>query len=319
MRSDAEVCVIVVNWNGARLLPTCLDALRSQTRPVEILVVDNGSTDASAAVVAAREGVRWLALGENRGFAEGNNAGLRVALAEGARWVALVNTDVVLAPDWIARTVAAAEAHPEAGLFNGLLVFGDDPDRVNSTGIVLDRLGRAFDRDFGAPVASLARADGPVDAITGGAVLVTADALRRVGLLDPGYFAYYEDVDLSLRAAKAGIGCRYVSGALAVHGYGKTIGRDAPRKRYLLARNHLRCAARNLPLARALPLVLALPVLRAAVRAPLELARGRPAHAAAQLRGAVDGAVQGVAALAARFRAQTATTGGSGAAPWSAR
>jgi hypothetical protein len=60
--------------------------------------------------------------------------------------------------------------------------------------------------------------------------------------------------------------------------------------------------ARNLPLARALPLVLALPVLRAAVRAPLELVRGRPAHAAAQLRGAADGAVQGLVALAARVR-----------------
>jgi GT2 family glycosyltransferase len=316
MRSRAEVYVIVVNWNGATLLPTCLDALRSQTRPVEILVVDNGSTDASAAVVAARDGVRWLPLGENRGFAEGNNAGLRVAIAEGARWVALVNTDVVLAPDWIARTVAAAEAHPEAGLLNGLLVFGDDPDRVNSTGIVLDPLGRAFDRDFGVPLASLARADGPVDAITGGAALVAADVLRRVGLLDPGYFAYYEDVDLSLRAAKAGIGCRYVSGARAAHGYGKTIGGDTPRKRYLLARNHLRCAARNLPLARALPLVLALPVLRAAVRAPLELVRGSPAHAAAQLRGAVHGAAQGVAALVARLRrGQTATTGGAGERP----
>jgi GT2 family glycosyltransferase len=318
MQSRAEVYVIVVNWNGATLLPTCLDALRSQTRPVEILVVDNGSTDASAAVVADRGGVRWLPLGTNRGFAAGNNAGLRVALAEGARWIALVNTDVVLAPDWIARTVAAAEAHPEAGLLNGLLVFGDDPDRVNSTGIVLDRLGRAFDRDFGAPLATLARADGPIDAITGGAALVTADALRRVGVLDEGYFAYYEDVDLSLRAAKAGIGCRYVSGARAVHGYGKTIGRDAPRKRYLLARNHLRCVARNLPLARALPLVLALPVLRAAVRAPLELVRGRPAHAAAQLRGAVDGFAAAIGALAQRARRdQTAT--GAGTTPWSFR
>jgi hypothetical protein len=103
-----------------------------------------------------------------------------------------------------------------------------------------------------------------------------------------------------------------------VHGYGKTIGRDAPRKRYLLARNHLRCVARNLPLARALPLVLALPVLRAAVRAPLELVRGRPAHAAAQLRGAVDGFAAAIGALAQRARRdQTAT--GAGTTPWSFR
>lgn len=302
MPTGAELWVIVVNWNGATLLWTCLEALRSQTRSAQVVVVDNGSTDTSETVVAAFSGMRWLPLGANRGFAEGCNAGIRVALAGGARYVALVNTDVVLAPDWAERIVAAGEAHPEAGLFNGVLLFGDDPSRVNSTGIELDRLGRAFDRDFGTPAESLARNDGPIEAISGGAALLRAESLRRIGLFDPGYFAYYEDVDLSLRAARAGIGCRYVSGARAFHGYGRTFGPDAPRKRYLLARNHLRCAARNLPLARAVPLVVALPLLRVAVRAPLELLRGRPAHAAAHARGAVAGFTAAVGALARRAR-----------------
>lgn len=300
MSSTEDIWAVVVNWNGAALLPACLGALARQTHPVHTVVVDNGSLDGSAAVVAGFPGVDWVPLGENRGFAEGCNAGLRAALAAGARFVALVNTDIVLAPDWIARVVADAEQHPEAGLLNGLLLFADAPDTVNSTGVVLDRLGRAHDRDFGTSVAAVRRGSGPVPAITGGAVLARAAALRACGLLDPDYFAYYEDVDLSARAARAGFGCRYVEGARALHGYGKSVGPDSPRKRYLLARNHLRFVARNLPLWRALPLVLALPALRATVRAPLELARGRPAHAAAHLRGAVDGLLVGTRALAAR-------------------
>ena len=138
--------------------------------------------------------------------------------------------------------------------------------------------------------------------VTGGAVLLRADALRRIGLFDPAYWAYYEDLDLSVRAAMFGVGARYVSAARAVHGYGQSFGTDSPRKRYLLARNHLRAVATHLPLPYALVLAPTLALLRATVRAPLELARGRPAHAAAHLRGAGAGAIVALQVLGRRIR-----------------
>lgn len=279
-----------MNWNGAHLLGACLDALARQSLPVHVVVVDNGSHDGSEERVRGRPGVEWRPMGANLGFAGGSNAGIRIALEGGARFVALVNTDVVLEPTWVERLVGDAAAHPEAGIFGGLLLFAHDPGRVNSTGLVMDALGRVRDRDFGAEVATLHREDGPTLGVTGGAVLLRAEALRRVGPLDPAYFAYYEDADLCARARRAGIGCRFVAAARATHGFGSTIGAGSPTQRYLLARNHLRFVATHLPLWKAVPLVLALSVARLAVKPPLELARGRPRHAAAQLRAAWDGA-----------------------------
>jgi GT2 family glycosyltransferase len=295
-----DTWIVVVNWNGAKLLPGCLAALARLTLPAQVLVVDNGSSDASAEAVAAFPGVEWLPLGENTGFAAANNVGLRRALGGGAHFVAIVNTDVQVEPGWLEALVAAAEEHPEAGLFGGLLLFADDPGRVNSTGLVLDGLGRARDRDFGVPLAGLATPEGPVTGVTGGAALLRADALRKVGLFDPAYFAYYEDVDLSLRAAALGIRAWYVPAARATHGYGKSFGPGSPRQRYLLARNHMRAMATHLPFARAVAIGAAMTVLRAGVKAPLELARGRPAYASAHLRGAGAGALAAIAVLGRR-------------------
>jgi GT2 family glycosyltransferase len=298
----ADTWAVVVNWNGAKLLPDCLAALARLRRPAHVLVVDNGSTDGSAEAVAAFPGCEWLPLERNHGFAAANNVGLRRALAAGARFIAIVNTDVQVEPDWLDRLVEAAEAHPEAGILGGLLLFADDPERVNSTGLVLDRLGRALDRDFGVPLAALATEEGPVTGVTGGAALLRAEALRRIGLFDPAYFAYYEDVDLSLRAAALGIGAYYVPAARARHGYGKSFGPGSPRQKYLLARNHMRFVATHLPVARVLALVPALTILRAAVKAPLELARGEPALASAHLRAAGAGARVAALAIGQRVR-----------------
>jgi GT2 family glycosyltransferase len=280
---------VVVNWNGADLLASCLDALLAQTRPVRVVVVDNGSTDGSAAIVAARPAVEWIPLGENTGFAAACNVGMRRALRAGARHVALVNNDAVLDRDWLALTVAAADAHPEAGLFCGLMVFADEPEVVNSSGLVFDAVLRARDRDFRAPLSRAPRADGPVPGVTGGAALLRSETLRRVGLFDPELFIYCEDADLSLRAARAGVAAFYVAAARAVHGFGRTVAHASPRRRHLLARNHLRVAARHLPLPVALALVPALAFARVAVNVPLELVRGRRDHASAQLRAVVEG------------------------------
>jgi len=299
---QADTWIVVVNWNGAELLPGCLAALTALSHPAHILVVDNGSSDASAAAAAAFPSVEWLPLGRNLGFAAANNAGFRRALAAGARWIAIVNPDVEVEPLWLEALVSAGEAQPKVGLLGGLLLFADGPSRVNSTGVTLDRFGRARDRDFGVAVTALATHDGPVPAVTGGAALLRADMLRQVGLFDPAYWAYYEDVDLSFRAAQAGFGCWYVSAARARHGFGKTFGVDSPRQRFFLARNHLRFAARHLPAWRSAPIALAFTVLRAGVKAPLELVRGRPALAAAHLRAAVAGARMAVGRMLQRPR-----------------
>jgi len=306
-----DTWLVVVNWNGAGLLPRCLASLTRLSRPAHVLVVDNGSTDGSAEVVTAFPQVEWLPLGKNIGFAGGNNVGIRRALAAGARWVGIVNSDVEVEPDWLDRLIEAGDAHPEVGILGGMLLFGDNPDMVNSTGLILDRFGRARDRDFSAPLRDLETQDGPVTGMTGGAALFRAEALRRIGLFDPAYFAYYEDVDLSLRAATLGIKAWYVSAARALHGYGKSFGTGSPKQRYLLARNHMRAMATHLPLPWAVAVAPLLTFFRAAVKAPLELARGKPSHASAHLRAAGAGALAALEVLGRRFRHEKGLPRGS--------
>jgi N-acetylglucosaminyl-diphospho-decaprenol L-rhamnosyltransferase len=295
---------IVVTHRGAAWLPDCLRALAAQQSRarLEIVVVDNASTDGTAGLLRKEfPSVAVLRLPGNEGYARGNNAGLRRALAAGADFAALVNDDVEVMPGWLEALLDAADAHPEAGLFCGTLLFRGE-ERVNSTGLCIDGFGRARDRDFGLPLAELRRSDGPVQGVSGGASLVRCALLRRTGLFDPGYFAYYEDVDLSLRAARAGAVAWYAARAVARHRFAATVGAGSPRQRYLLGRGHLRTLALHQPALRAAALVPLTAVYRAAVKMPLELLRGQPALALAELRAALAGAAAAVLAVRTRMR-----------------
>jgi N-acetylglucosaminyl-diphospho-decaprenol L-rhamnosyltransferase len=298
------VHAVVPSWNGAHLLPDCLAALRKQddAARLHVVVADNASRDGTAELLARDfPDVEHLRLPENFGYARANNEAMRRALDAGAEFVALVNNDVEVAGDWLRRLLEAARAQPDAGLFTGTLLFRG-AEVVNSTGLELDLFGRARDRDFRVPIDRLARIDGPVAGVSGAAALIRASLLRKVGLFDPAYFAYYEDVDLSLRAVQAGSGSWYARNATARHRFGATFGPGSPRQRYLLGVGHLRTVALHQPLLKAAALVPLTMLYRAAVKAPLELLRVRPSLAWAELRAAAAGGAAALRALSDRSR-----------------
>nr|MDQ3936369.1 glycosyltransferase family 2 protein [Actinomycetota bacterium] len=147
--------VVIPNWNGRDWLPACLDSIAAQTlAPSEVVVVDNGSTDGSLELLRER-GVRMIELGRNTGFAFAVNRGIEAAEAE---LVALVNTDVVLEPDWLERMTAALARHPEAASAACKMVALDDPAELWDTGDFLRRDGAADQRGRGE------RDDGRFDA-----------------------------------------------------------------------------------------------------------------------------------------------------------
>ena len=299
-----RVHAVVLTWNGARLLTPCLEAIRRQDADarVHVVVVDNASSDDTAALLCRDfPDVEHLRMPGNLGYGRANNEAMRRAIEGGSEFVALVNNDVEIAPDWLRLLLAAAREHPAAGLFTGTLLF-HDREVVNSTGLDIDRFGRARDRDFRVPLAELARADGPVAGVTGGAALLRTRMLEQVGLFDPAYFAYYEDVDLSLRAARAGYGSWYVRAATARHRFGASFGAGSPRQRYLLGVGHLRTVARHQPALKAAALVPLTMLYRAAVKAPLEILRVRPALAWAELRAAAAGGAAALSVFTDRSR-----------------
>ena len=244
--------MVVPTWNGARWLPACLAAVEAQSRPAdEVLIVDNGSTDASVDVALEHcPRARVLRLGRNTGFAFAANRGIEGAPAD---VVALVNTDVELAPDWLARTAARLEADPHLGAVATKMVDLADRSRLYDAGDVLRRDGVCEQR--GRFTADDGRFDAPgeVFAACAGAALYRRAAVLGVGGFDERFFAYLEDADLGLRLRLAGWGCAYEP-AVAAHASGGSswqLTRPVPAWG---ARNTVLLVAKAFP-ARWLPLV----------------------------------------------------------------
>ena len=279
--SARPILAVVVSWNGAHLLPACLDALRAQTLPpgdLSVVVVDNASTDGTAALLAREyPEVTRISSPTNLGFA----GGVRLGMADfTGRYVAVVNNDLTLAPDALARLrsalekpgaekVAAATARillagsyrperPGETSLRGLLASGslrfcatepDDPAAltlVNSTGNIVRTDGTGADRDW-LSVDGPADAPGDVFGFCGGAALLRREALDEVGGFDGDLFLYYEDTDLSWRLRAAGWQIRYVSDARATHLHAASSGASSALFRYYNTRNSLIVFTRHAP------------------------------------------------------------------------
>lgn len=128
-----NISIIIVNWNGKRLLSRCLDGLRQQTyRQFSVILVDNGSNDGSIDFVNRNYSeVKTIALPKNIGFAAANNIALKTIQAE---YVALLNNDAIAHPQWLKRLVEALESYPEAGFAASKMLFYDNPDIVDRAG-----------------------------------------------------------------------------------------------------------------------------------------------------------------------------------------
>lgn len=253
------VTVVVLNWNGRHHLQTCLPSLIQQNYSrLEVLVVDNGSTDDSVAYVQQHfPQVQLICLPQNVGFAAGNNVGMRAATTP---FVALLNNDTRAEPGWLAALVAAAQSNPTVGMVASKMVFYDRPHIINSAGICLDRVGIAWDR-FGGRVDDTAdTATTEIFGASGGAVLYRRAMLQEIGLFDEDFFAYLEDVDLAWRARWAGWRCLYVPTAVVHHHHSATAIEGSPFKSRLLGRNKVWTILKNYPwpaLLYYLPLILA--------------------------------------------------------------
>jgi GT2 family glycosyltransferase len=245
--------VVVPNWNGERWLPGCLGSLARQSRaPDEIVVVDNGSVDDSLAVVARlAPQARVVRLGRNTGFAHAANRGFREV---DAAFVALLNTDVELAPDWLERTAATLAGDPTVAAVACKMVDLADRARLYDAGDVLRRDGVCEQRGRRERDDGRFDAAGDVFAACAGAALYRRSAVLGVGGFDERFFAYLEDVDLGLRLRLAGWSCRYVP-VVAAHASQGSSWQLARPVAYWVERNTLLLVLKAFPL-RWSPLVL---------------------------------------------------------------
>jgi len=223
MISDPLVSVVIVTWNGRQYLDACLSAVAAQGGvSTETVLVDNASTDGTVAYVRERfPWVRVVALTENRGFAGGNNVGVREARG---RFVALLNNDTVPEPGWLQTLVDGVNEEAGFALVTSQIVYMHDPGLIDSAGDSLLTSGGAFKRHHGASV-EMARESAEVFGVCGAACLMPKRVFDELGGFDEDFFASHEDVDLSYRARLLGYRCRYVAGAVVRHHGSATIGR----------------------------------------------------------------------------------------------
>jgi GT2 family glycosyltransferase len=219
-----KVYVVIPNWNGADRIRACLDSLRQQTEPHQIVVVDNGSVDRSVEIVEKEyPGVSLVKHAKNKGFTGGVNAGIKYAIEQQAKYVALLNNDAMADKDWLKNLVGFLEASPKAGIATSK-ICDDKKTHLDSTGDLYTIWGLPYPRGRGEDYSTKYDSYTWVFGASGGASLYRIKMLEQIGLFDDDFFAYYEDVDISFRAQLAGWKVGYAPKALVYHEIGATSG-----------------------------------------------------------------------------------------------
>ncbi len=249
--------VVILNWNGRRLLEEFLPSIVANT-PSEagrIIVADNGSTDTSLQYLAeAYPGgeIDVMAFDRNYGFAEGYNKALRELRGE-YRYAVLLNSDVAAREDWLSPLVDFMEANPDVAACAPKLLSYREPDKfeyAGASGGFLDRhgfpycRGRIFDTcetDHGQYDDTI-----NVDWATGAALMTRIDTYLEAGGLDAEFFAHMEEIDLCWRMRRMGYRIAVVPSARLFHLGGGSLPPSDPRKTYLNYRNNLLMLHKNL-------------------------------------------------------------------------
>jgi GT2 family glycosyltransferase len=232
-----------VTWNAASDVERCIGSVRRQThQPLELLVVDNASTDGTSAIVE-----RLTTLDErvfhdrNLGFSAAHNLAIRRTHGE---FYLCLNPDVVLSPDFVAALVEALAPDRQLGSASGKLLSAADPRIIDSTGIYMVPSQRHFDRGQGERDAGQYEQPELVFGCSGAAGFYRRDMLEDVTVgretFDEDFFAYREDADLAWRAQLFGWSCVYVPWATARHAR-----RVTPDRRAALPDSINRLSVRN--------------------------------------------------------------------------
>ena len=226
-----RVAVIVLTWNGKTLTLDCLESLsRLEYANVEVILVDNGSTDGTVPAVRDAYGsrVNIIENERNMGFSGGNNAGIRRALENGADYVLLLNNDTIVDPGLIDGLLAGITAEPDIGVAGAKIFYASPPDQIWFAGGEVF-LSKGTTRHIGIREKDVGQYEEPreVDYVTGCALMARRDVFETIGALDPTFVAYYEDVDFCMRAKRAGYRVVYVPFGKVWHKISSSTGGQA--------------------------------------------------------------------------------------------
>lgn len=240
--STPLIYVVVLTWNQCQITVECLESLRQVAYPnFRTVVVDNGSTDGTAEVIGRQfPDIEIVTTERNLGYPGGCNVGLRYALDRGAEYIFAINNDISVDPTILDELMH--ERAPDVGILAPKIYYADEPDRIWSVGArrhpwTLELSGggaKQLDRGQWDEVLEQ-------DYLFGCAHLFSRSLLEEIGLLDADYFLYYDDLDICIRAQRAGYRLLMVPRARLWHKVADSSGGvGTPRERYYMAHSNMR-------------------------------------------------------------------------------
>ncbi|WKT58308.1 glycosyltransferase family 2 protein [Candidatus Nitrosotenuis chungbukensis] len=232
------VSIIILNYNAGDLLLDCVQSVfKTDYTNIELIVVDNASTDSSH--LRCKERFPNIVLIENKGnlgYCEGNNVGIRQAAGD---FIAILNPDTIVSPKWLQELISAYREVGE-GLYQPKILSLYEKNVIQSTGNMIHLFGFGFARDKGVLDSNQHSEIEQIGYASGTCLFTSANVLKRIGLLDSFLFLYHDDLDLGWRAAQMGIKSYYVPSAMIYHVESYSL-KWSSKKFFWLERNRRYC------------------------------------------------------------------------------
>jgi GT2 family glycosyltransferase len=241
------ISVVVLNWNGAQVVEGCLRSLQEQTyHPLEIIIVDNASTDRSADLIRERfPEFKLIVNPANLGFGGGNNVGI---CASQGKYIMMLNNDTRLDPKCVEELKRSIEKDKGYGACASKILLDSQPDIIDGVGIVVCPDGLSFGRGR-LEKRDRYNEEEEIFFAADCACLYRREMLEDIGLYDEDFFAYADETDMGWRAQLAGWKCTYSPNAIVYHHHSVSSGgRVSSFKAFLVERNRIWVAVKNFPI-----------------------------------------------------------------------
>lgn len=248
--------VVIANWNGEKILDKCLESFKLQEfTDYKLYIVDNGSKDKSLNIIRSYEellNIELIELKENSGFAKANNLGIKKAIGDGCEYILTINNDTELEKDCLSNVMKNIEENKnEFDVYQLFMINFFDRHLCDATGITWDHRLLPSQLGYKQEIESITEKNNDLKGVCAGAAVYSAKSLKAVQLengdyFDSKFFAYYEDVDLSIRLFRKGFKAKLIKNAIIYHIHSATGVKTNGFKEYYMNRNMLVYTKRNL-------------------------------------------------------------------------
>lgn len=246
--------IVIANWNGEKLIDKCLLSLQSQSfNDFKIYIIDNNSKDNSKSVInkyKSKLNIELIEMNYNSGFAPANNIGIKMAIDDGCSYILTLNNDVEVPSESLENAMSFIKSNKSFDFFQLFMINYFERNKCDAAGLIFNDKLIPKQIGYRQDINNIIDSDIDIEGVCAGAAIYSAKSLEKVKLdngdyFDSNFFAYYEDVDLSLRLKRAGFKATVLKDSIVYHMHSATGNKTSGFKEYYLARNLFIYTKRN--------------------------------------------------------------------------